>query len=89
MNFSRRLRDGRSERQGGTNLIHPNFGEFLLNFSVGQRIISAFIAAALIAAMMIGAIGLQRVQVLEAQSEFYQDLFRPVILYKMQETSSS
>lgn len=74
MNFSRLLRNGRSERQGGINLIHPNFGEFLLNFSAGQRIISAFIAAALIAAMMIGATGLQRVQVLEAQSEFYQDL---------------
>jgi signal transduction histidine kinase len=74
MNFSRRQRDGRSERQGGINVIHPNFGEFLLNFSVGQRITSGFIAAALIAALMIGAIGLQRVQGLEAQAEFYQDL---------------
>lgn len=74
MNFSRRLTDGRPERPGNTGSANPHFSEFLLNFSVGQRLTFGFIAAALIAAMMIGAIGLQRVQVLGAQSEFYQDL---------------
>lgn len=76
MNFSRRLMDGRSERLREVNSTQPNFSEFLLNFSVGQRLTAGFIAAALIAALMIGAIGLQRIQVLEAQSEFYQDLVK-------------
>ncbi len=74
MNFSRQLTDGRPQKPGSTDAVHPHFSEFLLNFSVGQRLIFGFIAAALIAALMIGAIGLQRVQVLGSQSEFYQDL---------------
>lgn len=72
MNFSHQLTDEHPQKPGDT--VHPHFSEFLLNFSVGQRLIFGFIAAALIAALMIGAIGLQRVQVLESQSEFYQDL---------------
>ncbi len=78
MNLSHQLRDVRPRAlvralvKVGPISLH--FSEFLLNFSVGQRLISGFVAAALIAALMIGAIGLQRFQGLETQSEFYQDL---------------
>ncbi|GAC1667876.1 MAG: hypothetical protein PVS3B1_05170 [Ktedonobacteraceae bacterium] len=74
MHFSHQARGEHRGRAVKADLIHPRFSEFLLNFSVGQRLIFGFVAAALISAVMIGAIGLQRVQVLEAQSQFYQDL---------------
>ncbi len=74
MDFSHQLRDIRPHKVGKVVPISLHFSEFLLNFSVGQRLVFGFVAAALIAALMIGAIGLQRFQGLEAQSEFYQDL---------------
>ena len=74
MDFSHQLRDIRPREAGKVAPISLHLGEFLLNFSVGQRLIFGFVAAALIAALMIGAIGLQRFQGLEAQSDFYQDL---------------
>ena len=51
-------------------------GNLLVNLSTGTRLTLSFILAALIAALVVGAIGFQRSQSLTNQSQFYQNLLR-------------
>jgi methyl-accepting chemotaxis protein len=51
-------------------------GNLLVNLSTGTRLTLSFIVAALIAALVVGAIGFQRSQSLTNQSQFYQNLLR-------------
>ena len=51
-------------------------GNLLVNLSTGTRLTLSFIIAALIAALVVGAIGIQRSQSLTNQSQFYQNLLR-------------
>ena len=51
-------------------------GNLLVNLSTGTRLTLSFILAALIAALVVGAIGIQRSQSLTNQSQFYQNLLR-------------
>ncbi len=51
-------------------------GNLLVNLSTGTRLTLSFIVAALIAALVVGAIGIQRSQSLTNQSQFYQNLLR-------------
>ncbi|GAC1364422.1 MAG: hypothetical protein NVSMB44_23750 [Ktedonobacteraceae bacterium] len=51
-------------------------GNLLVNLSTGTRLTLGFIVAALIAALVVGAIGIQRSQSLTNQSSFYQNLLR-------------
>jgi signal transduction histidine kinase len=51
-----------------------HFGDFLLNFSVAQRLTLGFLSAALIAALTISMTGLYNAQSFNKQSSIYQDL---------------
>lgn len=51
-------------------------GNLLVHLSTGTRLTLSFILAALIAALVVGAIGIQRSQSLTNQSQFYQNLLR-------------
>ncbi len=51
-------------------------GNLLVNLPTGTRLTLSFILAALIAALVVGAIGIQRSQSLTNQSQFYQNLLR-------------
>lgn len=50
------------------------FSGFLLNLSVGQRLICSFLIAAFIAALLIGNTGLQQIQATEKLSNLYRTL---------------
>lgn len=52
------------------------FSGFLLNLSVGQRLICSFLIAAFIAALLIGNTGLQQIQATEKLSNLYRTLAR-------------
>jgi HAMP domain-containing protein len=51
-------------------------GNLLVNLPTGTRLTLSFILAALIAALVVGTIGIQRSQSLTNQSQFYQNLLR-------------
>ncbi len=55
---------------------HHRDGNLLVNLSTGMRLTLGFLAAALIAALVVGAIGIQRSQSLTNQSRFYQNLLQ-------------
>ncbi|QBD82553.1 methyl-accepting chemotaxis protein [Ktedonosporobacter rubrisoli] len=59
--------------------IRPKLGRgsnLLLEMPIGQRLTLGFLAAALIAALVTGLIGIQRTQMLGQQAEFYQSLLK-------------
>src|SRR5579859_608432 len=49
-------------------------GNLLLDLPIGGRLTLGFLTAALIAALVVGTIGIQRSQSLSKQSDFYQTL---------------
>ncbi|HTI14059.1 MAG TPA: HAMP domain-containing protein [Dictyobacter sp.] len=51
-------------------------GNLLINLPIGTRLTLGFIAAALIAAIVAGAIGVQHAQALSSQNSFYQNLLQ-------------
>jgi signal transduction histidine kinase len=51
-----------------------HMSDFLLNFTVGQRLTLGFLTAALIAALTIGGTGLYRTQDMVKETNFYQSL---------------
>ena len=51
-------------------------GNLLINLSTGTRLTLSFLVAAFIAALVVGAIGIQRSQSLTNQSRFYQNLLQ-------------
>lgn len=51
-----------------------HISDFLLNFTVGQRLTLGFLTAALIAALTIGITGLYHTQEMEKETSFYQSL---------------
>ncbi len=55
---------------------HHRDGNLLVNLSTGTRLTLSFLVAAFIAALVVGAIGIQRSQSLTNQAGFYQNLLQ-------------
>ncbi|TMC22196.1 MAG: HAMP domain-containing protein [Chloroflexi bacterium] len=53
---------------------HSHLSDFLLNFSVGHRILLGFLTAAILTTLAMGITTLQHAQFLEKQANFYQNL---------------
>jgi signal transduction histidine kinase len=59
---------------GAANKEHSHISDFLLNFTVGQRLTLGFLTAALITALTIGITGLYHAQEMDKETNFYQSL---------------
>lgn len=53
---------------------HSHISDFLLNFSVGHRLLIGFLTAAIITVLTIGITGIQRAQSFDQQARLYQSL---------------
>jgi signal transduction histidine kinase len=53
---------------------HAHISDFLLNFSVGHRLLIGFLTAAIITVLSIGITGIQRAQSFDQQARLYQSL---------------
>src|SRR5258708_23237280 len=53
---------------------NSHISDFLLNFSVGQRLLIGFLTAAIITMLTIGIAGIQRAQSFDQQARLYQSL---------------